>query len=132
MSEENNVESIVIVEVTPPTTNQTTETAMMETDDLKRETQALLEAIKKRAQDEAQSASTLTRETYVSAVRRAREAIEGDKLIERDKIENTFDSLQHEAAKNLEYMMKQLAELGDRFHDAAQAAWTAFNAPRHS
>jgi len=44
---------------------------MGESDDLKSETKALIDALKKRAQAEAQSAGTLTRETYISAVRRA-------------------------------------------------------------
>jgi len=75
----NNIESIEIVEISLHTSENG------ETDEVKQETTALLEAIKNRAQAEAESAGTLTRETYLNAVRQAREAIERDKLIERDR-----------------------------------------------
>ncbi|MGH8000737.1 MAG: hypothetical protein ACREPR_15245 [Brasilonema sp.] len=126
----NNEENLVVVQVSPQT-NEMVETEMAgETDEVKSETKALIEAIKRRAQAEAESAGTLTRETYVNAVRQAREALEGNKLIERSRIENTFTLLQQEAEKNWHLLLKEVAELGDRFQNAAKAAWDAFNAPR--
>lgn len=122
-------ESLVVVEVSSQT-NEMVETEMAgETDEIKHETKALIEALKRRAQAEAESAGTLTRETYLNAVRRAREAIEGEKLIERDRIENSWMVLQQEAEKNWHLMMKQMTEFGDRCQNAAKAAWDAFNAP---
>ncbi|ARV58202.1 hypothetical protein BZZ01_05745 [Nostocales cyanobacterium HT-58-2] len=131
-NEENLVveENLVIVQVSPQT-DEMVETEMAgETDEVKRETKELIEAIKRRAQAEAESAGTLTRETYLNAVRQAREALEGDKLIERDRIESAFAVLQQEAEKNWHLLFQQVAELGDRLQDAAKAAWDAFNAPR--
>ncbi|NMG09234.1 hypothetical protein [Brasilonema sp. UFV-L1] len=126
----NNEENLVVVQVSPQT-NEMVETEMAgETDEVKSETKALIEAIKRRAQAEAESAGTLTRETYVNAVRQAREVLEGDKLIERSRIENTFTLLQEEAEKNWHLLFKEVAELGDRLQDAAKAAWDAFTAPR--
>ncbi|WP_026735612.1 hypothetical protein [Fischerella sp. PCC 9605] len=123
-------ENLIVVEVSSQT-NEMVETEMAgETDEIKHETKALIEAIKRRAQAEAESAGTLTRETYVNAVRRAREAIEGEKLIERDRLEHSWMVLQQEADKNWHLLMKQIAEFGDRCQDAAKAAWEAFNAPR--
>jgi hypothetical protein len=126
----NNEENVVVVQVSPQT-NEMVEAEMIgETDEIKGETKALIEALKRRAQAEAESAGTLTRETYLNAVRRAREAIEGEKLIERDRIENAFTLLQQEAEKNWHQLLKEVADLGERFQDAAKAAWDAFTAPR--
>jgi hypothetical protein len=131
-SEINNVEDTSVkIEIIPQTSHELVEAEMAgESDDLKQETKALIDAIKKRAQLEAQSAGTLTRETYLNAVRRAREAIEGNPLIERDRIEYSWRLLQMEAEKNWESVAKEVAELGDRLTDAAKAAWEALTAPR--
>ncbi|MEC4817781.1 MAG: hypothetical protein SAK29_31595 [Scytonema sp. PMC 1069.18] len=126
----NNEENLVVVQVSPQT-NEMVEAEMIgETDEIKDETKALIEALKRRAQAEAESAGTLTRETYLNAVRRAREAIEGETLIERDRLENAFTLLQQEAEKNWYQLIKEVADLGDRFQDAVKAAWDAFTAPR--
>lgn len=125
-----NQENLVVVQVSPQI-HEVVETELAgESDEVKDETKALIEAIKRRAQSEAESAGTLTRETYLNAVRQAREALEGEKLIERDRIEHAFAVLQEEAEKNWHLLFKEIAELGDRFQDAAKAAWDAFNAPR--
>lgn len=143
-SEPNNVDTSVKVEiipqnmsVTPPQsevsqqTNDLVEAEMAgESDDLKNETKALIDALKKRAQAEAQSAGTLTREAYLSAVRRARETIESNQLIERDRIEYSLYLIQKEAERNWQSVLKEVADLGDRLADAAKAAWEAFTAPR--
>lgn len=127
---DNNVESTVVVEISPQT-NEMVEAEMAgETDELKRETKALIEALKRRAQSEAESAGTLTRETYLNAVRQAREAIEREKLIERDRLENTWATMQEETEKNWHLLIKEITDFGDRLQDAAKAAWEAFNAPR--
>jgi hypothetical protein len=125
-SNDDNIEVVVV----RPATDEMLETAMVgETDELKRETKALIDAIKNRAQTEAQSAGTLTRETYLSAVRQAREAIERDKLIERDRIEQSWATVQQEAENNWHLLMKEITEFGDRVQAAGKAAWDAFNAP---
>ncbi len=130
-TEPNNVEDTSVRIEIMPQTNEMVEAEMSgESEDLKRETKALIDALKKRAQAEAQSAGTLTRETYLSALRRAREAIEGNQLIERDRIEYSFHLMQKEAEKNWESITKEVAELGDRLADAAKAAWDTLTAPR--
>lgn len=121
----------VQVQIIPQSTTDLVEREMAgESEDLKRETAALIDALKKRAQLEAQSAGSLTRDTYLSAVRRAREAIEGNPLIERDRIEYSWRLMQMEAEKNWDSIVKEVAQLGDRLADAAIAAWDAFTAPR--
>jgi hypothetical protein len=123
------VESISIVEISSET-NEIVETEMAgETDELKRETKALIAAIIRRAQTEANSAGSLTRETYLNVVRQARAAVEGKKFIERDRLEYTWAVAQDEAEKNWHLLMKEVAEFSGRLQKAAKAAWEAFNAP---
>ncbi len=94
------------------------------------ETMALIEAIKKRAQSEAQGAGEVTRDTYLTAVRQIREAIEQDKLFDKERIESSFKLLQMDAEKNWELIVKEASSFGDRLADAAKAAWDALTAPR--
>ncbi|WP_414620613.1 hypothetical protein [Calothrix sp. CCY 0018] len=128
---DNNPEPKVIVEISPQTTEMVESQMAGESQDVKDETAALIEALKRRAQVEAQSAGTLTRETYLSAVRQARETIEQNQLIERARIENAFEMVQNEATKNFESILAEVTELGDRLQAAAQAAWDVLTAPRH-
>lgn len=136
-SEPNNVESSVKIEIIPQTSQISSQTSDMvehemagESDDVKSETKALIDALKKRAQIEAQSAGTLTREAYLNAVRKARETLEQNQLIERERIEYSFDLIQKEAEKNWQSIVKEVAEIGDRLADAAKAAWDTLTAPR--
>ena len=103
----NNIESIEIVEISLQTRE------IGEIDAVKQETTALLEAIKKRAQAEAETAGTITRETYLNAVRQVREAIERDKLIERDSLEYSWAKIQEELEQNWYLLSKDVIDLGN-------------------
>ena len=139
-SEPNNVDTSVRIEIIPQSSQITPQTSDLveaemagESDDVKSETKSLIDALKKRAQEEAQSAGTLTREAYLNAVRRAREKIEQEQLmLDPNRIEHSFELIQREATKNFESVVKEVAELGDRLADAAKAAWDALTAPRRS
>ncbi|WP_375470111.1 hypothetical protein [uncultured Nostoc sp.] len=120
-------ESIVIVEISPQT-DELVETEMAgESNEVKRETKALIEALERRSQ--AESAGTLTRETYLKAVRQARELIEDRKLIERDRLQDSWAIIQDEAERNWYLMMKDLVDFSFRLQKAAIAAWETFNNP---
>ncbi|WP_298907193.1 hypothetical protein [uncultured Nostoc sp.] len=120
-------ESIVIVEISPKT-DELVETEMAgESNEVKRETKALIEALERRSQ--AESAGTLTRETYLKAVRQARELIEDRKLIERDRLQDSWAIIQDEAERNWYLMMKDLVDFSFRVQKAATAAWETFNNP---
>ncbi|MBC6430925.1 hypothetical protein FM036_08840 [Nostoc sp. HG1] len=120
-------ESIVIIEISPET-DTLVETEMAgESDEVKRETKALIEALERRSQ--AESAGTLTRETYLKAVRQARELIEGRKVKERDRLEDSLAIIQDEAERNWHLMMKDLVDFSFRVQKAAIAAWETFNNP---
>lgn len=122
-------ESIVIVEISSQT-DKLVETEMAnESDEVKRETKALIEALKRRAQAEADSAGTLTRETYLKAVRQARELVEGRKLMQRDRLEDSWAIIQDEVERNWHLLMKDLVDFNFRLQKAAIAAWETFNNP---
>jgi hypothetical protein len=94
---------------------------------IKQETLALIDAIKKRAQAEIQAAGDLTREAYLNAVRQAREAIEQNQLIERDRVEQSIQQIQREAEKNWLVVVSEIESFGVRLADAARVAWNKLN-----
>lgn len=130
----NQEDNSVKIEIIPQDSSAIVEEQMSgESDEMKNETKALIEAIRTRAQLEAQSAGSLTRETYIEAVRKAREFVEQNQpLIERDRLENSYEHLKQEAERNWEAIAKEIQEFGDRLADAAKAAWDTFTAPRGS
>jgi hypothetical protein len=120
-----------LVEISSDTNDLVEREMHGESDELKRETKALIDALKKRAQSEANAAGNLTRDTYLNAVRSARESIEQHKLVDRERIAYSIKLIQMDAEKNWESIVKEISTLGDRLADAAKAAWEALTAPRH-
>lgn len=112
-----------IVEVSE-STNKMVETEMAdESDTVKQETKELIEAIKKLAQSEVQAAGNFTRDTYVSAVRQAKDTIERIKLIDTNRINEAGTMLEKETEKNWQTMVKEIQDFGDRVVAAGKAAW---------
>lgn len=138
MTEQTPSTETTIVEVTPQTEALVNKEMAGESDDLKRETKALIDAIKKRAQAEAvaatetaQSVGTMTRDAYLDAVRKATETLEQNQLLfERDRVEYSIKLIQMEAEKNWESILNEVKEWGDRLSEAAKAAWEKLTAPR--
>ncbi|HEY9818247.1 MAG TPA: hypothetical protein V6D20_20940 [Candidatus Obscuribacterales bacterium] len=91
--------------------------------EVKNETQALIEAIRAKAQVEAQQAGEFTREAYLSAVRRTRETVEQTKLFDPDKIEESINTIHKEAEKNWQTIAQEVQDFGDRLTEAAKTAW---------
>jgi uncharacterized radical SAM superfamily Fe-S cluster-containing enzyme len=100
------------------------------TGEVKHETVALIEAIKTKAQAEVQKAGNFTRDTYLEAVRNAREQIEKTNVFDPERIEESVKQIQLEVEKDRDNLVKQVKEVGDRIQDAAKAAWEALTAPR--
>ena len=94
-----------------------------ESEQIKQETKALVEAIKKRAQSEIENAQTLTRYAYLTAVRNAREAVEKNKLIDPKRIEHSVEIIQKDARENWQKIVDEISDLGDRLQEAARVAW---------
>lgn len=111
-------------EIVPETTSKPEE--------MKQETEELMSAINKMVQAELQAAEDFTEEAYINAVRNARETIEQFRLIDKDQLENSISQFESDAKQNLEGMVKDIADFGDRISKAAQAAWEVLTAPRES
>jgi len=129
-TESNIAKERVLVEYSAETNALVDQNMPHESDAVKQETKALIEAIKRRAQSEAKGAGELTRDTYLTAVRQARETIEQNKIFDPDRIEYSFKLMQMDAEKNWDSLLKEVSSLGDRLSDAAKAAWDALTAPR--
>jgi isopropylmalate/homocitrate/citramalate synthase len=125
----NSPETSAIVEVSPETHALVEQEMPNESDEIKQETKALIDAIRKRAQSEVQSAGDVTRETYLSAVRKAREAIEQNQLIDPKQIEKSMELIQKEAEKNWNAIVNEVETLGNRLTEAAKAAWEKLMPP---
>lgn len=119
-----------LVEVSEDTKELVQTNMPNESDEVKNETMALIEAIKRRAQSEAQGAGELTRDAYLTAVQRAKEAVEQTKLFDKNQIESSIELMLKDAEKNWESIFKEVTSFGDRLADAAKAAWDTLTAPR--
>ncbi len=126
MTETNNTPETKETTIVPvsPETNALVEKEMAGQDDqIKQETKALVEAIKKRAQSEIENAQSITQDAYLNAVRSAREAIEHNKLLDPERIEHSVEIIQKEAQENWQKIADEIADLGNRLQEAAQVAW---------
>ncbi|MGK7947330.1 MAG: hypothetical protein AB4368_00615 [Xenococcaceae cyanobacterium] len=112
-----------IIPVSPETDALVEKEMAGESDQIKAETKALVEAIRKRAQSEIENAQTLTQDAYLNAVRSAREAIEKNKLLDPKRIEHSVEMIQRDAQENWQKTVDEISALGGRLQEAAQAAW---------
>ena len=90
---------------------------------LQEETAALMEAIQRRALQEAQLAGEMTREAYLSTVRQIRETVEQSHLINPADVEHSMGQFQRDAEQNWQLFVDDVTGFGDRLTKAAQAAW---------
>lgn len=102
----------------------------IETESLKAETKALLEAIQTKAFSEAQKAGEFARENYLESVRKAREQVENLNLFDPDRIESAIQQLQSDVEKDWENVVKQANDFGDRLGEAAKTAWEILTQPK--
>lgn len=137
-------ETSVVVEIHPPSTSSEN-TALVssqtdaivtvepteEDDEIKRETQALIAAIRKRAQAEVQSAGDFSRDAYLNAIRQARATVEQSQLvIDPQRLEQTIQTLQNEADKSWHVILGEIESVGFQLADAARLAWQNLMATR--
>jgi len=85
----------------------------------------VVDAIKTRAQSQVQDAGEVSREAYLKAVRQAREAVEQNKFIERDRIEQAVDQIQKQTEKNWHVVVGEIESIGSRLTDASKSAFQA-------
>jgi len=113
------------------------EKAIVEQDNLeesgkvRKETMALIEAIRTKASSETQKAGEFTLEKYLETVRGLRAEIE--KLeFKPEQVEESFKHIQDEAEKNWDSLTKQVQDVGDRLSEAAKVAWETLTQPKES
>ncbi|NEQ97708.1 MAG: hypothetical protein F6K30_13485 [Cyanothece sp. SIO2G6] len=110
----------------PPNSPQTTETHETPTlldPVLQEETNALIDAIRRRAIEEAEVAGEMTREIYLTTVRQLRETLEQNQVIKPTEIGDVLDQWQKETEQNWQLLVDDVTGFGDRLTKAAQAAW---------
>ena len=112
-----------IVKVSPETDALVEQEMKGQDEQIKDETKALVEAIRKRAQVEIENAQTITQDAYLTAVRNAREALEQNELLNPKRIEHSAQMIQRDVEQNWQKTVDEIAALGDRLQEAAQAAW---------
>ena len=112
-----------IVKVSPETDALVEQEMKGQDEQIKDETKALVEAMRKRAQSEIENAQTLTQDAYLNAVRTAREALEQNELLNPKRIEYSAEMIQRDVEKNWQKTVDEITALGDRLQEAAQAAW---------
>lgn len=126
MTDQNNTpenKETTIVPVSPETNALVEQEMAGESDQLKAETKALVEAIRKRAQSEIENAQTLTQDAYLNAIRSARKAVENNSLLDPKRIEHSVEMIQRDAQENWQKTVDEITALGDRLQEAAQVAW---------
>ncbi len=99
-----------------------------ETDLVRAETQALIEAIQTKAFSEAQKAGDFARDSYLEFVRRARVEVERLNLVDRNRIEDAMRHLQWEVDKDWSNVVYEFNHFSDRVNAAARAAWDVLTA----
>ena len=112
-----------IVHVSPETDALVEKEMDGQDEEIKAETKALVEAIRKRAQSEIDNAQTLTQDAYLTALRNAKEAVENNKLLDPKRIEYSVEMIQRDAEENWQKTVDEISALGDRLQEAARAAW---------
>ena len=130
MTNDPNPKESAIVEISDETKALVESEMPNETEQIKNETMALVEALRREAQSEVQKAGEYSREKYLEAVRTARVELERMNLFDPERIERSIKMMQDEAERDWDRMITEVANFGDRLADAAKAAWEALTAPR--
>jgi len=121
-------ESFAIVKVESQSLNES---------DLRTQTGALFTAINQRVVAELRAAGNLTRETYLKAIRKARESVEQNTLIDSDQFEQNAEKYWQSVTKGTSDLgakigtatIRGAVQLGGRFNAAVKAALREFIAP---
>lgn len=112
-----------IVPVSPETDAMVEQEMTGQDEQIKAETKALVEAIRRRAQSEIENAQTISQDAYLNAVRNARETLEQNELLNPKRIEHSVEMIQRDVEQNWQKTVDEITTLGDRLQEAAQAAW---------
>lgn len=111
------------ISISPQTDALVEESMPAAQEQIKQETKALIETLKRRAQAEVQGAQKITVDTYLTAVRSAKEALEATRLFDPERIERSVALIQQEAQKNMQSILDEINQWSDRLAEAAKVAW---------
>jgi pSer/pThr/pTyr-binding forkhead associated (FHA) protein len=106
--------------------------------ELSTQTAALFSAINRRVVSELKAAGNLTRDTYLNAIRKARESVEQNKLVDPEQFEQNAEKYWQSLTKGTSNLGSRIgaatvqgaSELGSRLNAAAKAAFREFLAPK--
>ncbi|TVU52149.1 MAG: hypothetical protein EA414_19075 [Arthrospira sp. PLM2.Bin9] len=101
-------------------------------DEVQKETQELMDAIRRLAISEMQAAGDFSREAYISSVRNAKATLERFQGVTKEQMEMSVKTIESEAEKNWKGVLEEMNEWSNRIWKAAQAAWDVLTAPRDS
>jgi len=99
-------------------------------EDIQKETQELMDAIRRLALSEMQSAGEFSQEAYIRSVQNARKTIERFQGVTREQMEKSVQTIESEAEKNWTGVLEEMQDWSNRIMKAAQAAWDVLTAPK--
>lgn len=99
---------------------------------VQKETQELMDAIRQLAVSEMQAAGDFSRDAYIRSVRNARDTIERFQGMTKEQMETSVQNIESEAEKNWKGVVEEMNEWSNRIWKAGQAAWEVLTAPRDS
>ncbi|MGK7927065.1 MAG: hypothetical protein AB4290_17780 [Spirulina sp.] len=121
-----------IVEVSAETKALVENKMPEESDEIKYHTMALIEAIKKQAQNSLESAGEIGRENYVNTMRQAQTTLKNTGLLfdeQWESLDKTIQGLEDTATKNWESLLNDMKKWGDRLDRAVNEAWKILTEP---
>lgn len=119
-------------DVSPETKALVEDKMPQESDEIKYHVMALIEAIKKQAQTQIETAGDMTRDVYVTAMRQAQDTLKNTGLLlddQRENLDHSIEGLENTAAKNWELLVSDMQKFGDRVDRAVNAAWQILTEP---
>ncbi|NJO20341.1 MAG: hypothetical protein HC838_10300 [Spirulinaceae cyanobacterium RM2_2_10] len=118
--------------ISPETRSLVEQRLPEESDEVKYHMMALIDAIKRRAETEINSAGDITRDGYVTAMRQAQETLQktGDFFNEqRASLEDSIADVEDLATKRWETLLADAQKVGNRLDRAVNAAWKILTEP---
>jgi len=118
--------------VSPETRSLVEQRLPEESDEIKYHMMALIEAIKRRAETQMNSAEEITRDAYVTAMRQAQDTLQKTSALfeeQRSTLERSIADIEDAATKRWETLVSDLQKVGNRFDRAVNAAWKILTEP---
>lgn len=103
-----------------------------ESDEVKQKFGELVEAIKRQATKEMESAETMSREAYVKAIEEAQMTLKKAQDFfqqQEQTLETNIDNVRNEATQQWEKLQADVQSMGNRVERAINAAWTILTEP---